>query len=548
MIENFEQMEADVEQKPVDKKCAKIERKNLLTENENLLADCLSSELLYSVMNAVNTVSRFSELHDAYIVEQAHKVELEDGISKLKHKIQKDNHSEMIKHFSNLEIDHLNLKLKYQKLKEHRILDFKALDFQNIELTEHVTALQEQTERFRAENEKVKQHYKELYDSIKIMLLALGMYAIDVEPILPRNRNNREVHLDYLKHLKESVDTLHKYKRRNKREKAISTSIPTIAETQTIDASVKYTTISSNQQDPNKDWGSNIPNSPSSFVFKCRTVRFGNDHFGAIMGYGDYMIGDSVISRVYYVEGLGHNVDCVELLKGSRGLNLYTISVEGMMKSYLICLLSKASKNKSWLWHRRLNHLNFGTINDLARKDLVRGLPRLKFEKDHLRSAYQLGKSKKYTHKPISKNTIMEVLHTLRMDFCGPMRVHIINGKRYILSSLMIIQDLHGYIRTNNGTELVNQVLTEFYERVGISHQKSISRTPQQNGVVERRNRTLVEAARTMLIFSKALIALCYPTNDNKDLGKLKAKADIGIFVGYAPNRKGYRIYNKRTR
>nr|GFB85397.1 integrase, catalytic region, zinc finger, CCHC-type, peptidase aspartic, catalytic [Tanacetum cinerariifolium] len=142
------------------------------------------------------------------------------------------------------------------------------------------------------------------------------------------------------------------------------------------------------------------------------TVRFGNDHFGAIMGYGDYVVGESVISRVYYVEGLGHNLfsvgqfcdsdlevtfrkhSCyvrdtngVNLIKGSRGTNLYIISVEDIMKSSPICLLSKASKNKSWLWHRRLNHLNFGTINDLARKDLVHGLPRLKSEKDHLCSA-----------------------------------------------------------------------------------------------------------------------------------------------------------------
>nr|GEU39422.1 copia protein [Tanacetum cinerariifolium] len=130
------------------------------------------------------------------------------------------------------------------------------------------------------------------------------------------------------------------------------------------------------------------------------TVRFENDHFGAIMGYGDYVIGDSVISRVYYVEGLGHNlfsvrqfcdsdlevtfckhscyfrdVNGVDLIKGNRGTNLYTIFVEDIMKSSPICLLSKASKNKSWLWHRRLNHINFGTINDLAGKDLVRGLP-----------------------------------------------------------------------------------------------------------------------------------------------------------------------------
>ncbi|GKB52418.1 retrovirus-related pol polyprotein from transposon TNT 1-94 [Tanacetum coccineum] len=138
------------------------------------------------------------------------------------------------------------------------------------------------------------------------------------------------------------------------------------------------------------------------------TVRFGNNHFGAIMGYGDYVIGESVISKVYSVEGLGHNLfsvrqfcdsdlevafrkhSCyvqdtngVELIKCSRGSNLYTILIEDMLKSSLTCLLSKASKNKSWLWHRRLNHLNIGTINDLTRKDLVRGLPRLKFEKDH---------------------------------------------------------------------------------------------------------------------------------------------------------------------
>ncbi|GJV17912.1 retrovirus-related pol polyprotein from transposon TNT 1-94 [Tanacetum coccineum] len=159
-----------------------------------------------------------------------------------------------------------------------------------------------------------------------------------------------------------------------------------------------------NPREPNQNWGSNFPNSPSSSVFKCRnfvkkfigTVRFENDHFGAIMGYEDYVIGECVISKVYYVERLGHNLfsvgqfshsdlevafmkhscyvretDGVELIKGYRGSNLYTISIEDIMKSSQICLLSKASKNKSWLWHRHLNHLNIGTINDLARKDLV---------------------------------------------------------------------------------------------------------------------------------------------------------------------------------
>nr|GFC11303.1 integrase, catalytic region, zinc finger, CCHC-type, peptidase aspartic, catalytic [Tanacetum cinerariifolium] len=130
-----------------------------------------------------------------------------------------------------------------------------------------------------------------------------------------------------------------------------------------------------------------------NFVQKfLSTVKFGNDHVAKIIGYGDYQIGNVTISRVYYVEGLGHNLfsvgrfcdsdlevafrqhtffirnlDGVYLLTGSRGNNLYTLSLQDMMASSPICLLSKASKTKSWLWHHRLSHLNFGTINHLAR-------------------------------------------------------------------------------------------------------------------------------------------------------------------------------------
>ncbi|GJU58355.1 retrovirus-related pol polyprotein from transposon TNT 1-94 [Tanacetum coccineum] len=287
------------------------------------------------------------------------------------------------------------------------------------------------------------------------------------------------------------------------------------------------------------------------------TVRFENDHFGAIMGYGDYVIGDSVISRVYYVEGLGHNLFFVgqfcdsDLEVAFRKHSCYVRDTDGVE-------LIKASKNKSWLWHRRLNHLNFGTINDLARKDLVRGLPRLKFEKDHLCSACQLGKSKKHTHKPKTWE---------KHQFGVPNSLHGI----YFLRSkdetpAVIIKFLEQipvglnktvrFIRTDNGTEFVNKTL---------------------------RNRTLVEAARTMLIFSKAPMflwaeavattcytqnrslihirhdktpyelvhnkkpdltffrvfsALCYPTNDNENLGKLQPRTDIGIFIRYAPSRK----------
>nr|GEV76958.1 hypothetical protein [Tanacetum cinerariifolium] len=118
------------------------------------------------------------------------------------------------------------------------------------------------------------------------------------------------------------------------------------------------------------------------------TVKFENDHVVKIMSYGDYKITNVTILRVYFMEGL----DGVDLLTGSRGNNLYTLYLGDMMASSPICLLSKASKTKSWLWHRRLSHLNFGAINHLARQGLVRGLPKLKFEKDHLCSACTLGK------------------------------------------------------------------------------------------------------------------------------------------------------------
>ncbi|GKA44584.1 retrovirus-related pol polyprotein from transposon TNT 1-94 [Tanacetum coccineum] len=134
-----------------------------------------------------------------------------------------------------------------------------------------------------------------------------------------------------------------------------------------------------------------------NFVSKfLGTVRFGNDQIARIMGYGDYQLGNVIISRVYYVEGLGHNLfsvgqfcdadlevafqkntcfirnlEGVDLLSGSRDINLYTISLDDMLKSSPICLLSKASKTKSWLWHRRLSHLNFGTLNKLAKDGLA---------------------------------------------------------------------------------------------------------------------------------------------------------------------------------
>nr|GEU36992.1 hypothetical protein [Tanacetum cinerariifolium] len=366
-----------------------------------------------------------------------------------------------------------------------------------------------------------------------------------------------------------------------------------------------------------------FPNSTSLLGRKFMgTVRFRNDHVAAISGFGDLQWGNILITRVYFIKGLGHNLfsvgqfcdsdlevafrrnvcfvrnlEGVDLLKGDRSTNLYTINLHKMASASPICLMARASSTKSWLWHQSLSHVNFDTINDLARNDLVSGLLKFKYNKEHLCPSCEQGKSKRASHPPKPVPNSRQRLHLLHMDLCGPVRIAGINGKWYVL---VIMDDYSRYtwspviiIRSDNDTEFKNQVLKEYFDTVGISHQMSFVRTPQQNGVVERRNRTLVEAARTMLIFSRAPLflwteaiatacftqncfiihrrfnktpyelingrkpdisflyvfgALCYPKNDREDIGKLGAKSDIDFFIGYSADSCAYRIYNRRTK
>nr|GEY93248.1 retrovirus-related Pol polyprotein from transposon TNT 1-94 [Tanacetum cinerariifolium] len=163
-----------------------------------------------------------------------------------------------------------------------------------------------------------------------------------------------------------------------------------------------------------------------NFVWKFMgTVRFGNDHVAAILGFGDLQWGNILITKVYFVEGLGHNLfsigqfcdfdlevafrrnacfvrnlEAVDLLKGDRSINLYTINLHEMASASPICLMARASSTKSWLWHQRLSHLNFDTINDLARNDLVAGLPKFKYHKEHICLFCEQGKSKRASQPP----------------------------------------------------------------------------------------------------------------------------------------------------
>ncbi|GJR78636.1 retrovirus-related pol polyprotein from transposon TNT 1-94 [Tanacetum coccineum] len=235
---------------------------------------------------------------------------------------------------------------------------------------------------------------------------------------------------------------------------------------------------------------------PNSTLSLAGTVCFGNDHITAILGYGDLQWGNILITRVYFVEGLGHNLflvgqfcdsdlevtfrrntcfiknlEGVDLLKGNRTTNLHNINLHEMASASPIFLMVHATSTKSWLWHQRLSHLNFDTINDLARNDLVTGLPKFKYHKEHLCPSCEQRKSKRASHPP---------------------------------------------------------------KPVPNSKQRSNDEAP--------------EVIKTFLKTFQVLLQASVIVNDREDIGKLGAKGNIGFFIGYSANSRAYKVYNQRTK
>nr|GEZ90170.1 hypothetical protein [Tanacetum cinerariifolium] len=170
----------------------------------------------------------------------------------------------------------------------------------------------------------------------------------------------------------------------------------------------------------------------TNFVEKfIGTVRFGNNDFVVIAGYGDVVIGSMTIKKVYYVEGLGHNLFSVGKICDKRLEVTFRKSTCFVRNEDGVDLLTaKASSLQSWLWHQRLSHLNFTTINNLVKNNLVQGLPKMKFEKDDLCSACEQAKIHRKHHKSKTDFASNKPLYFLHMDLCGSMRVESINGKR----------------------------------------------------------------------------------------------------------------------
>ena len=380
---------------------------------------------------------------------------------------------------------------------------------------------------------------------------------------------------------------------------------------------------------------------------KSRHATYGDNNKDRILGVGKIGTNSSnSIENVLLVEGLKHSLLSVSQLcdkgylvsfdyqkcliehkhdinikhVGHRVNNVYMIDLSLKIDNNH-CFLSK--DDDPWLWHKRIAHINMDHLNKLISKDLVVGLPKLKFEKDKLCDACQKGKQTRVSFKPKIVVSTTQPLQLLHMDLFGPSRTMSFGGNYY---ALVIVDDFSRYtwtlfithksdafqafrklakvmqnkknlkiasIRSDHGGEFENKDFELFCDEHGIEHNFSAPRTPQQNGVVERKNRSLEEIARTLLndtslpkyfwaeavntacyIMNRALIrpilkktpyelyngrkpnishlhvfgCKCFVLNNGKDnLGKFDAKSDEGIFLGYSLQSKAYRIYNKRT-
>ncbi|KAJ9548445.1 hypothetical protein OSB04_020988 [Centaurea solstitialis] len=378
------------------------------------------------------------------------------------------------------------------------------------------------------------------------------------------------------------------------------------------------------------------------------SVKFGNNELSPVVGHGDIVCKDITINNVAHVEGLNHNLFSIgkfcdkdlevnfnkrrcavrtewgrELLVGTRKTNLYTIKLRHMLAKKSQCLITQKSSHQSLLWHRRLSHLNYRYLDRLVKERLVSGIPMIKFEPDQLCSGCAQGKMKRASHPPKPEQGSKSPLSLIHMDLCGPMKTVSLAGRKYVLvivddysrytwtrflktkdeTSILIINFIKAVqvqfklpvqtVRSDNGTEFKNQVLKGFYNSLGITQTFSAARTPEQNGVVERRNRTLVEAARSMLaqsqlpqyLWAEAVNTACYTQNrsiihrrfgktpyhvlfdripnidyfkvfgcpcfvlnETENRGKFGPKSDEMIFVGYSDCSIAYRVFNKKSR
>nr|GEX22664.1 hypothetical protein [Tanacetum cinerariifolium] len=517
----FDELDKEYDQSVIDKKSLEVEKNKLLIEKEFLIIDSMSKELCSTVLSYDVDMPMIAELRSNCIKEHSRNLELEAKILK-----KQQMYDEEVKHVGYLEKQHIEkLKIQISNMKEMRAgpkvnnLDAQALETKNSQLKEELTDVRVKHDVFRVENVNIKKCYQELYNSSTYshaqftkMIISLtiknanlkaelkgnmnsgpavpekpkvhapGMFAINPKYVPPQKINNRDANT-YLPRKQQvtspkpnKMSNINILKHVEQQHKKLNVPV-------NLSTRAKSTTETSKSKSKSDIRTHRILPARSE---KARTIE---DHL--------------------------------------RNLNKRIMFSEKPLTSY-------KHKDRKATSNGISTTVAVQVVNDPV---------------NSMRSSHPLK----------TVNTNIEILNTLHMDLCGPVRIESLNGKKYIL---VIVDDYTRfgwvrflrtkdetpevikkfivltqrslnatvrYVRTDNGTEFVNKTLTEFFESVGISHNASVPWTPQQNGVVKKQNQTLMKAARkeTKIEFG----SLCYPTNDNDDLGKLKAKADIGTML-----------------
>nr|GEX30677.1 retrovirus-related Pol polyprotein from transposon TNT 1-94 [Tanacetum cinerariifolium] len=512
MKEIFEELEAEVDQNDVPRKHDEIKWKNLLITNDNLIADCLSKYVFYTATDYVLTVSRFSDIHEALNAAQKRIAELKSENSNKQNKIQNDDPDIVLWYLDSSCSKHMTE--DRSRLRNFVKKFIETVRFRN----DHFGAIIGYGDYMIGDSVISRVYYVE---GLGHNLFSIGQFCDSILEVAFRK------HSCYVQDTDVSVpvnsagtpsSTIIDQDAPSPSQSSSSLASQSLSLLQGVAAEstiMKDNPFAPVDNDPFVNVFAPEPHSKASSSGDQKSISRTPQQNGVVERWNRTLVEAAQrMKSTCFIHDLKGN----DLLTGSRGTDLYSITLQDSNSPNLICLMAKATSSRAWLWHRHLSYLNFDTINLLSKNDIVVGLPKLKFSKDHLCSSCELGKAKKKSFHSKLTPSSKRRLHLLHKNLCGPMRVESINRKRYVL---VIVDDYSRYtwthflrskdetpevlidflrlvqrglqaqvrvVRTDKGTEFLNQTLHAYFAAEGIQHQTSVARTPEQNGVVERRN------------------------------------------------------------
>ncbi|GJU22483.1 retrovirus-related pol polyprotein from transposon TNT 1-94 [Tanacetum coccineum] len=598
-------MEAVVQQYHVDKQCFEIQKKQLLIENDRLLDQIISQDSVNIVVNSsLDIITSMNVNSSVAMNDSVNYVEMCNICLELEAELFKQH---------NLTYKQLydSIKPSRAQAKEHAESLVNQLNQKSFEITDLNAQLQEKFFVITTlKNDLRKFKGKDIVDNAtqvsKATIIAPGMYKLDPVTLAPKDKNNRETHIYYLKHTMEQAAILREIAEQAKSVNPLdSASYSSCNYVKLIQELLEYV----------RDTCPNIHKPSEKLVVvtpinKKKTVRK-----ELVIAVVDALVStkssrskstdNTKNDRILQISSSTQKKNKVEdhsrIVKSSLNKSNCVVEPSGNANvqhsklntnSKLMCVKCNSSMFDA---RHKLCFLEF--VSDMNASSKSKSVKKAK-RKEDWKPTIKVFTKIKYNWRPIGKTftlvgytcPLTRITATNKMPLRKPIPLEVIaqesvvtkvytrrpkvpktngsNSKPKIAKSMISNKtepdtsrgsntlvapssssvDLRN-IRTDNGTELVNQTLRSYYESVGISYETSVAQSPQQNGVAERRNPTLLlHDKKPDLSYLHVFGALCYPNNDSEDLGKLQAKADIGIFIRYVPKKKAYRIYNRCTR